>query len=613
MQFRVQVACLLLAALPLGAASVFPQSRPPAGEKKAQTAKQPERQLTPRQQRALALLDQLAEQAKEVKDDRVRIQLQSRIADLLWKYDEPRARQLLGESFAAAESIKTDKQPAMLGGLGDPTRGEVIRLAAERDLDLAEKLVKSMPDAPAGPDPTQGLLGNFQNERARHQLDLAARAAETDPARAARMARETLPGGVNMMFVPTLNRIRERDPKLADDVFRQALATVQNGKALPAFSLSLLGQYVFPNAPLFGSFAGVRSNLGGAAQPPVNPDLARQFLNLAYQTATDQAGGGTRRSLAQFPGMNPQEVMRGMGVFDYVALKPLLPYFDEYLPDKANLIRNRLNQINQDIPAQQREFFDQFAGQQEGKQTTAGLIDKAEAAGRPEQKDMYYTQAAQLALAEGDTERALALSEKISNQQIRALAVSGMRSQAAMKAVEKGEVEAALRYARELTDPVQRASMLGQLAAAMHKESDRPRAIELVAEAAQSLGQAENTPEKARLLLSLSATMARLDPPRGFELLAVAVEAVNKADFALPPTGQQGARAAVDLAIKAMEPNHGQLNFDEALTPLAREDFDRALGLAQAIEKKDFALQAQLAVCRAVLTQEGSRGADEKR
>jgi len=277
------------------------------------------------------------------------------------------------------------------------------------------------------------------------------------------------------------------------------------------------------------------------------------------------------------------------------------------------LIRNRLNQINQDIPAQQREFFDQFAGQQEGKQTTAGLIDKAEAAGRPEQKDMYYTQAAQLALAEGDTERALALSEKISNQQIRALAVSGMRSQAAMKAVEKGEVEAALRYARELTDPVQRASMLGQLAAAMHKESDRPRAIELVAEAAQSLGQAENTPEKARLLLSLSATMARLDPPRGFELLAVAVEAVNKADFALPPTGQQGASAAVDLAIKAMEPNHGQLNFDEALTPLAREDFDRALGLAQAIEKKDFALQAQLAVCRAVLTQEGSRGADEKR
>ena len=109
---------------------------------------------------------------------------------------------------------------------------------------------------------------------------------------------------------------------------------------------------------------------------------------------------------------------------------------------------------------------------------------------------MYYMQAAQQALAEGDTERALALSEKISNQQIRALAVSGMRSQAAMKAVEKGEVEAALRYARELTDPVQRASMLGQLAGAMHKESDRPRAIELSPRRA-ILGKPRNAEKRA--------------------------------------------------------------------------------------------------------------------
>jgi hypothetical protein len=62
-------------------------------------ARQRERLLSPLQQLALARLDQLVEQAKEIKDERVRLRVQSRIADLLWKYDEARARRLLTDSF----------------------------------------------------------------------------------------------------------------------------------------------------------------------------------------------------------------------------------------------------------------------------------------------------------------------------------------------------------------------------------------------------------------------------------------------------------------------------------------------------------------------------------
>jgi 23S rRNA A2030 N6-methylase RlmJ len=47
--------------------------------------------LTPNQQSALLMLDQLFEAAKGFDDIVLRIRTQARVADMLWTYDEPRA------------------------------------------------------------------------------------------------------------------------------------------------------------------------------------------------------------------------------------------------------------------------------------------------------------------------------------------------------------------------------------------------------------------------------------------------------------------------------------------------------------------------------------------
>ena len=66
----------------------------------------PRAELTLEQQYALNVLDQLLSSSKESGDDRLRIRTQSQVADILWPYDEPRARGLFKEAFEAIVSIR---------------------------------------------------------------------------------------------------------------------------------------------------------------------------------------------------------------------------------------------------------------------------------------------------------------------------------------------------------------------------------------------------------------------------------------------------------------------------------------------------------------------------
>src|SRR4051812_35004513 len=91
------------------------KSGKPALEKTATTEKPAkeagsEPVLTIYQQRALGMLDQLFETSKDFSDDKVRIQVQARIADALWEHDEARARQQFEDAFRGIDAISINDQ-----------------------------------------------------------------------------------------------------------------------------------------------------------------------------------------------------------------------------------------------------------------------------------------------------------------------------------------------------------------------------------------------------------------------------------------------------------------------------------------------------------------------
>jgi hypothetical protein len=213
------------------------------------------------------------------------------------------------------------------------------------------------------------------------------------------------------------------------------------------------------------------------------------------------------------------------------------------------------------------------------------LLSQADTARSPAEKDNLYARAAVLALAESDFERALAIAGKVSPSPSRLSIEARARQRAAVAALSKEDFVEADRYARDLPNLVQRATVVDQLLRALEKRKDTGRAAEVLAEAEQSLGKTQDGPEKASALLIIAGAAARLDPLRGFEILRSAITAINKAD-------------TDNKSLDKYTPN-----FDQVLPLLARADFDRVLQLALSLDRKEYSVLAQMALCRAVLGQ----------
>src|ERR1044072_7843009 len=103
-----KAACIiLLIAIPL---SAFARQNGADKESPAKQAIEKKQTLDPIQQKALSVLDQLLETRKGFADDNLRRMLQAQVADMLWNYDEPRARRLFEDAFRAVESAKTSER-----------------------------------------------------------------------------------------------------------------------------------------------------------------------------------------------------------------------------------------------------------------------------------------------------------------------------------------------------------------------------------------------------------------------------------------------------------------------------------------------------------------------
>ncbi len=192
----------------------------------------------------------------------------------------------------------------------------------------------------------------------------------------------------------------------------------------------------------------------------------------------------------------------------------MLPLFQQFMPDKAALISNRLQQLGSNLSTQERNQMDSFSGLIKNDGSVSDMVSKADQETNQQQKDSMYMVAASRAASAGDFEEAFSLLDKIKTDFMKSGIGSAIRIQAAMKAMEKGEVETAYRYAKDVPDLPMRADLFSQIAQKLAEKHDLTRAGEILDDAEKSLSKADNKPDKARALLSLSEAAARIDPPR---------------------------------------------------------------------------------------------------
>ncbi|HZG54521.1 MAG TPA: hypothetical protein VEZ40_20635, partial [Pyrinomonadaceae bacterium] len=457
--------------------------------------------LTAVQQDALYALDQLSESAVKFEDDLLRLRTLAQVADLLWGYDEPRARRQLEDAFRATASLKVERpepspsasSPAAPATPLSELQGEILSLIARRDVNLAEKLINSAIEAPSETRGTIDAPGGGAAEGVRHGLYLQAALsiADTNPERSVQLASAGLAGGINPSVLSVLLTLRQKSPAQADALYQAAMAAARRDLKPSTLNLNILAFYALPEFITMG--------LGGAPSPNTDADQAGaakaiEFLNFAYDTFLHLSAP------AQSSATNPA---------DYLLGQRLLPFFVKYQPERAPMFSSLLGIIAR--RASQNPGIDTVNNLYQPRGMD-DLLKQAEAAQDPFQKDLLYFRAVTTATGEGDFDRALSISTQVKDADFRGGLDSLVRFQAATSLSGKGDTDAALRYAASTSDVRQRAYLLAKVARALFDKKDIARASEVLAEARQSVARADEGAEKAQAWLLIAEVETRLDP-----------------------------------------------------------------------------------------------------
>lgn len=530
--------------------------------------------LRPQQQQAVSVLKQLYEQAKEFSDEKLRIETQSEIANLLWNYDAPKARAYFTETYTLIDRMEDrDRFLPMFDSPGMMMRREVLWKIASRDSELAERLIQATPK-------TKEQNANKDNapdeDKRKLFFDLAIRLISKDAKRATQIIQSNMDGAITLELIRTLNLLQQKEPAVANDLLRQWLLKLNVNAEYPMGDLFILGQYF--------------------AQPekaPVNNDskdsvnelpavLIEPLLDFVSKAIT--LHGEHEQKLSA----NPPRKRFVMGdMINVGIIASLLPLFEKHRPEQAGIIRAHLGQVENMLPSSIRN------GEiSSHPKAIDDLLNEAQKVKDEFLRDVLYADAAHHAEMDGNYDRAIEIAGRIRNPDRRP-DISLMREMATRDALGKGNISEAYRYAKDLPNAADRAELFSQIALKAFEKSDLQRANELLNVAEKLVAKTAASPEQITALLQIISTKAVMNLGQAFESAKAAIEAINV--LYAKPSSRSGFDYFQSIG-----------SFQNNLGVLARHDFQRTLSLAQTIRKKEISVVAQLSVCASVLTDKAS-------
>jgi hypothetical protein len=571
-------------------------TKPASGDQQSKPIEQKGQPSDPKK-RILSVLDQQFEAQKTFADDNLRIAVQTTIGDMLWGFDEPRARRILEDAFQPIANVKTDERGRPVGPSYNVSF-MVIRTIASRDPAMALRLQQSI-EIPPNVDPKTTGIGTGNGlyvQRARIQNDLAmyilmGEIRSGDVRNALQAVKPFVDRGDFQRLIPFARQIRVKDAAAADEIFSQAIAKARLGQ--PGFDdIRNLSWYVFPN---FGDgvFRYSDKKVDPFEATPISAELLEQFLDLAYIAATARLDA----ALANVEGAR----LDARSWLDYSLPKVLASYFDRFMPDRAAAFRARVAEVTRRVPPEDQPYL---AMSEPGVEALVAAADKLT---DTRAKDTLYQTAATRATYSGDFDRAAAIIEKISNEIYRSSQRDSLRNeldnrriQATYDAFGAKDLDKAEKLIAEITDPRQRLQMFGSLIGGWFQK-DRARAISMLDEAERRAFEIDNPIERAWQLKMLAGIAARVDRARGFERMGRAIEAFNTAGFLPEWEKHQLIETPAGVTQKNLHSGLSGLLEDGDFRWLGQIDLDRALTLAEQLQLKEASALAQLAACRGML------------
>jgi len=463
------------------------------------------------QQDAIDLLKTTARSLKSESDKIAAGKLQARIADTLWTFDEPFARETFRSAFesisqAVADDLPKEKQAGFIKRQATAVK-EVLQRFGTHDSKQATEWLKAFENERAGKSSEK-----VNSLRPDLLMQIAAQLALTDSEQAMRLgllalAGDRIPEGFgSLLFSLSRNR---RD--LSDDLFRAAVATLRRNNYVYDIAILILANYLFtPDGELQSTAKLTDAQL-----------LADYYVDAAWK----QSGGdGTPVSSSSASFYNQLELRA-------------LTIVSRYAPNRLPELRGQMTRIASGLNAEQRQRTDMLRGIQRDESTLASRnnysvdeqVERAEKEKNPQVRDALFLSIANRLMRE-DEERALTIAKKIQDEKMRASTEDDIylvKIQSQLRSLET--IAEARKISSQFNNQVFRAKILVQLAASvLSRYKDQSQAIELLSEALTALTKADDIPDKMLAQLQVAELFAKFDTIRGFEVLGTALATMNR-------------------------------------------------------------------------------------
>ena len=605
---------LLLALLAIVSLSPLVQQRStPANEKDLKRQRQ--------HARAISLIEQVGSEAELWDDKRSAVEALAIAADLLWDRNPSRSSKWLRKAWDLVDEIpESEQNPALKEFVRQSDRAQmkavVLRVAHSHDPKLADKFVEQT--AQQQPEAKKDR-GAFDDRTARSEqlLWLAQQALETNPQLAFSLAQRSLTDGLSFTLQNLMTGLRKKDVGLSNQLFDLALTRFSSSATDPSEAEVLAGYLFQPGVSFSSNAAGtviMSMNPALRNEPAVfktEPERAHRFLLYAYQifftrplpleTQEDRQRAqrvwvfGNRNS-PRYEAVAPEFV---------VPLKAYLAQLESKLfPEgRGDPFANR-KPSNEPRPSE-KELYEQ---------RLAALEERAEKATDPAKKNLAYVEAA-IATDIEDYQRGKSLAEKISDDTLKADAVSFVLFRSALGYVQKKDFQKASELTPQISNNVRRAVVKIAMAQSYFTDQNstgadadeiklaHQKGFDLLNDVERDLRKEEPSVNVAKILFSRVALIAKLDRDQALVALEQSLQPVNKLERfdlrnnAAPKLGIKGSWRSENLADT---PRVG-FTFRSAIEPLIADEFENLLNLADGVKTREVRGLARLEIARLYL------------
>ncbi len=577
------------------------------------------------EKKAIALLEQVVTESQTMKLPENRIRVQISAGEMLWDRSAPRARGLLTDAGALLgqmmlEVDRTDRNDVQTL---NQLRQELVLTAGRHDAELGYQLLRSTQQQP----PTNNAAGQgrrFNLDQGNNlEQNLLATIATTDPKFAYQKAVESLDKGE---FPTALNSILTQLQTKDAELFKKLSDKTLGRLAADSLLASREATSVAVNLLLSGPRATNTASAPATAEANANARASSPILNeSAYHDLMDNAitaalsvtsagpavnnprgGGGARvfrgpqAQQSQQTQPNDDQTRQNNARTILFSLQSMLPQIDQSVPERAQAVRQKLTELGINNNSTVNFGNQMRAAMQQG---TSDSLETAAKTAPPQIQSRLYQQAAQKAVDEGNTDKALQiandhLDESGRNSIMQAVDFKKLTTTASPEKLNEIKQKLAA-----LPSDSDRVKYLTDLATATEK--DNPKlALKFLDDARNLVSRRATSYKDFEDQIKVADAYASIEPKHAFEIMDLGIAQLN--ELLTAATVLNGFEVDMfkdgELSLRSDNDLVGMVaRYGEELASLAKVDFENARATADRFQLPEPRMNARLSIVQSIL------------